>query len=120
MNRRTQHRRFTAEDAVRIALGAFYNASLTAKIHAEAATPPPQVSEGASALPPLPALPATDAAWFLGQWMESISNKLRDDRKTARHYAEIIRRWEAEDSAAENARFAPPDNRQHNAGSGRS
>lgn len=91
MRKIRKHVAFTAEHAVRMALGAFYNAQ---------------------------ALRPTDGPALVGAWMEALSRKLREDDITRGHYLEIIRRWEAEENASkatsDNEQFADLDNRHHN------
>lgn len=82
----------TAEHALRIALGAFFNA--------EARRP-------------------ADAPALIGEWMLEITRKLASDRLTCADYRTVIARWEAEENpdfaAQELNALHPEDNRHHNA-----
>lgn len=125
MTKHTAHladycRFFSAEDACRIALGAYYAASRVVDVHARAAAPapsrccPPLAPDSESGSAAAPRLPIIDRPWFLGQFMQALSEKFRDDGKTAKAYSEIISRWEAEENTPENAQFATVENRQDN------
>lgn len=122
MNSKTLHtddcRFFTAEDACRLALAAYYKASRTADGFLKLARPsrprsaPPLAPEredgpGAALAEPL------DRPWFLQQWMLSLSGKLAEHEKTGEVYAEVIRRMEAEERAEkitpDNEPFATPE-----------
>lgn len=104
----------TAEDACRIALGAYSNARRAAVVFGKACScPSPATGGGAPAM-----VICLDNAWFVGQWMQAISDKLAADDVTASDYAEIIARWRDDENASEGARFASLDNRGDNASSG--
>lgn len=87
MRNQTRHTRLTADDACRIALGAFYNAARTR--------------------------PVDGPAW-VEAWMLQISAKLGEDDIIGPHYREAIARMEAEENASENAQFATRENRRDN------
>jgi hypothetical protein len=91
MSKNAKHARLTADHAVRLALGAYYNAT--------AGRP-------------------GDGPALVGAWMLELSRKLGEDDITRAHYREIIRRWEAEENASlvspDNEQFARLDNRLHN------
>lgn len=130
MNRYSAHladycRFFTADDACRLALSAYYAASRSADVYAKAAQP-----SGARLCPPLapdtagdgaaaPSLPVIDRPWFLGEYMQALSDRLAKDNITRKAHAEIIARWEAEENAPKNAQFATSENRPDNANSER-
>ena len=88
MRMRRERGGLTADGACRIALGAFYNAT---------------------------ARHPRDGAALVGAWMEEISRKLKRDAAVGLDYREIIARWEAEENAPDNARFATGDNPPENA-----
>jgi hypothetical protein len=121
MNSKTLHtddcRFFTAEDACRMALAAYYKASRTAEVYQRASRPsrprsaPPLAPEreegpGEALAEPL------DRPWFLQQWMLALIGKLADDELTGEAYAEVIRRFDAEAKGEkitpENEPFATP------------
>lgn len=88
MSANRKHVRLTADDACRIALGAFYNAA---------------------------ACGPSDGPALVGAWMLEVSKKLRADDVIGPHYREIIARWEVEENAPDNAQFATEDNPPENA-----
>lgn len=76
-HRRTNRRRqlprsFSAQDAARIAIGAFYSAH---------------------------SWPFHDGAELLGNWMLAVSSKLAKDEITSAHYVELMRRWREDENA---------------------
>ncbi|ULU23787.1 hypothetical protein [Dyella terrae] len=75
MRKMRKHASFTADHAIRMALGAYYNA--------RAARP-------------------LDGAAMVGAWMLEISRKLAGDDITRGDYAEIIGRWNAEQTPLQN------------------
>lgn len=81
---------FTADDACRLALGAFYSAR--------------------SAQPAV----LDDPAQLIGDWMLHLSQKLDADAKTQADYREIIGRWEGDDNPPVSAQFATQDNAADN------
>jgi|GEM_PF-5167225 len=83
MSKGNKHPGLTAESAVRLALGAFYNA---VACHPE------------------------DASDLVGLWMLEISRKMEGDDEVGPHYREAITRWREEDNlrnaVLENAQVA--------------